>query len=89
MAELELDRAKLLKGARAMLDDLLVQQQVISALQSLVDEKLGDMYRDESRIRAIFTRLGFPMPDGPFDADAIVKALETGITVATPGTEGQ
>jgi hypothetical protein len=65
-----------------MLAGLTVQQQVISALQSLVDEKLSDLYRDESRIRAVFKKLGFPMPDGPFDANAIIKALEEGTSDA-------
>lgn len=80
MSETTIDPAKLRHYARDELASLKVAHGVISDLSAVVDERWGEVYRSQDRLRAIFERLGVDLSslrfDSGMDGDILLAKLD-------------
>lgn len=75
MAEIQVDRPKLIEGARRALHDIEVSQQVIDRLQEVIDGEWRTVYSAQYRLRAILERAGVDVEDRDFDVENAATRL--------------
>lgn len=72
MAELQIDRQKLIEGARKSLHRIEVSEEIIWRMQEVIDGERRDIYSERSRLRAILEFAGAEVPSDPGDYESAV-----------------
>jgi hypothetical protein len=67
MAELQIERSKLIEGARSALREIEIHEEVISRLDDVIDEERRSVYSVRRRLEAILRHAGIDLPSDPGD----------------------
>lgn len=73
MAELQIDRQRLIEGARASLRRIDVCEEIIGRMQEVIDGEQRDIYSERSRLRVILEHAGIPVPSDPGDYASVAQ----------------
>jgi hypothetical protein len=78
MAELQIERPKLIEAARRELQRIDVAEEIISQLQDVVDDQWRAIYDSRSRLKVILQHAGVPLPSDPGDYESGARRLVDG-----------